>query len=346
MTVQEMKKTAIKAGIFALISMSLVIHRSVTKHIMIADASGVAVDRTSDEGSYSLLVNSDVPKGKEGTLIIPLPGSVTLDNIILEDRYVDHGLSIYIDSHESGFYMDNPIVTDLDLIESARCINQNDTGSVCLDFAFDGIYANESALTDNSTIEISFSDPTEKYDKIVVVDAAGGSSDGSLDTASDGNDPALELSLLLKEISDGDSQSRVKLYFTRLSGEAVDYEVKKKFLSDSKADLYVELSEKDVQAGATDGVSAFYNDDFFLQRLSNARFADIMLKSCGGRGVGSAVGVFADTEDEMLLSCKIPAAKLEFGPGDDTSVIADRNSLRKAAERIYSGIMLSLEEME
>ncbi len=338
MTVQEMKKTAIKAGIFALISMSLVIHRSVTKHIMIADASGVAVDRTSDEGSYTLLVDSNIPKGKEGTLIIPLPGNVTSDNIILEDRYMDHGLSIYIDSHEAGFYMDNPIVTDLDLIDGARCINQNDTGSVRLDFDFDGIYANESALTDSNTIEIRFYDPADKYDKIVVVDAAGGSDAG----ASADNNLPLEISLLLKEISDGDSESTVKLYFTRLSASDVDSETKKEFLSDSKADLYVELSESDVKARSADGVSAFYNDDFFLRRLSNARFADIMLKSCAGRGMGSAVGVFADTEDEMLLASKIPAARLEFGAAAET----DRNSLRKTAEGIYSGIMQSLEEMQ
>ena len=111
---------------------------------------------------------------KENTLIIPLAKSVKSDNIVLEDGYADHELRIYIDSNEEGFYKDNPVVTDLRILESAKCINRNENGSVCLDFGLNGLYANESSLTESGTIEVKFYRPSDKYDRIVVVDCGSG----------------------------------------------------------------------------------------------------------------------------------------------------------------------------
>ena len=160
MTNKEMKKVAIKASVFAIVSISLMLYRSATKHIMITDAAGVQLERGSSENAYTLLVDKNVPQGKSDVLIIPLPKSVSSDNIVLEDSYMDHQLRIYIDSREEGFYKDNAIVTDLDIIEDAVCVAQNDTGSVCLDFDLDNLYANESrggygrsALGDSSFAE-------------------------------------------------------------------------------------------------------------------------------------------------------------------------------------------------
>ncbi len=338
MTASEMKKIAIKACIFTFISMSLIIHRSVTKHIMITDAAGAQIDRSKSDSSYTLLVDAEVPAGKEDTLIIPLPKDVGSDNIILEDRYMEHGLSIYIDSHEAGFYMDNPIVTDISSIVSSVCVNRNDTGSVCLDFTLDGLYANESTLTDISTIEVKFFDPSEKYDKVVVVDA----------DMSGAEDAALELALLLKELADGDAKDNVRFYFTGVAGAEADNEQREALISDLKADLFLELSVGYTSQGEAEGISSYYNDGFFLQRLSNARFADIMLKNCAGRGVGGAIGVYADPEDKALVDCKVPASRLEFvyKAGNGAVGLSDRNSLKRMAEGIYNGIILSLEDME
>ena len=350
MTNADMKKVAVKASVFAVISITLMLYRSATKHIMITDAAGTPVDRGNGHNSYTLLVDDNVPSGKEGSLIIPLPKSVSSDNILLEDRYTDHELHIHVDGREEGFYLDNPVITDLKLLESAVCVNENDTGSVCLEFKLDDLYVNESALTENSTIEVRFFKPKEKYDRIVVVDPfPEGISPADETGGFDKKDITLETALLLKNIADKDSGHSIKLYFTRLSDDEADVQKRKALINDSQADLFVELSVEDVADSAYNGMSSYYNDRYFLRRLSNASFADIVLRSCTAKGAGAALGVFPEKEEELLEDCHIPGARISLGnvSGDqDKDRLNDEAYRSKMAEGIYEGILGAIEVME
>ncbi|MBP3273789.1 MAG: N-acetylmuramoyl-L-alanine amidase [Butyrivibrio sp.] len=350
MTDEEMKKVAIKASVFAAISITLMLQRSATKHIMITDAAGAPVDRGKSDSAYTLLIDDNVPKGKEDALIIPLPKSVSSDNIVLEDRYIDHELSIYIDSREEGFYLDNPVVTSLPLLESAVCINENDTGSVCLDFKLDDLYVNESALTENSTIEVRFFKPKDKFEHVVVVDPAGGGKDtGDLGNGYSEKDVALDTALLLKTAADKDTEHNIKLYFTRLSDMDTSLEKRKALIEDSGADLFVELSCDGVQDEAYNGMAIYYNDKFFLRRLSNAEFADVLLQGYASENTLEVLGVFPEKEDGILGLCPVPAARISLGNvygQQDKDRLSDESYKSKAAEGIYDGILEAFEVME
>lgn len=340
----EMKKTAIKASVFALVSISMMLYRSATKHIMITDAAEAHVSSSGSQISYSVPVSSDVPDGKENTLIIPLDRSVSSDNIVLEDGYIDHELRIYIDSREPNFYRDSPVVTDLDIIESAMCISDDDSGKVCLDFKLDNLYANESSLTDNSTIEVKFFSPKEKYEHIVVVDESleeSGLPEGGLQE----KDVILDVALLLRQLADKDTDNSVKLYFTRLTGEDTSFEKRQALIVDSGADMFVELSVDGSKEGTESCLIAGYNDSFFLRRLSNAEFADIMLRNCALKtGTEGKEIVPAGEEDLLIRDAKIPSVKIEVS--ESAQSLADQGYRKKLAEGIYSGILEAFEVME
>ncbi len=348
---EDMKKVAIKASVFALVSITLMLHRSATKHIMITDAAGAPVARGSSESSYTLLVDKNVPQGKENTLIIPLPKSVSSDNIILEDGYIDHELRIYIDSRDEGFYKDNPVVTDLDILESAVCINQNESGSVCLDFKTDQLYVNVSSLTESSTIEVKFYRPSEKYDHIVVVDpgvsenAAESGADGAL-----GKDSILDTALLLKSMADKDQANSVKVYLTRLSDVEPPREKRLALVEDSQADLFVELSSEGASDQEKSGLSAYYNDKYFIRRLNNGQFGDIMLRNCAVKTGTEAVGLMpVQDEEDVLTAVRIPAARINLGNGslsEDADKLSDEVYKKRLSEGIYSGIFETFEVME
>lgn len=332
MTNKEMKKVAIKASVFAIVSISLMLYRSATKHIMITDAAGVQLERGSSENAYTLLVDKNVPQDKRGVLIIPLPKSVSSDNIVLEDRYMDHQLRIYIDSREEGFYKDNSIVTDLDIIEDAVCVAQNDTGSVCLDFDLDNLYANESTLTESSTIEVRFFRPSEKYDRIVAVDTDAGFS---------------EAALLLKNIASRDQSNDIKFYFTSQTDEDVSMDQRKALVKDCQADLLIGLSADD--SGNDEGLTCYYNDRFFLRRLNNAQFADMVERNCAVASGAQAFGVMPAEEDELLLSSSIPSARLKIGiaaTGDGAQDPAGKTDMNKVAEGVYNAVLEAFEVME
>ena len=336
MTNKEMKKTAIQASVFAAVSIGLMLYRSATKHIMITDAAGTDVYRGDPESSYNLLIDDEMPSGKENTLIIPLSRSVSSDNIILEDDYNHHQLRIYIDSREEGFYLDNAVKTDLDSIESAVCITQNETGSVCLEFTTDDLYVNESSLTDSSTIEVNFYRPHEKYEHVVLIDPAD---EGMpLDTA-----------LMIKELADRDVTGKSKFYFTRLTDTDITVSDRARLLRDSDADIYVELTVSESEDISENGISSFYNDRFFLKKLPNASFADMLLKSCNAASGAETEGVFALDDDLLLMESKVPSAKVSLGyvSGDNDSVLLEDEGYKKRmAEGIYNAVMDAFEIME
>ena len=352
MTNREMKKTAIHATIFALCSIGLMLYRSATKHIMITDAAGTDLYRGDPESAYNLLIEDDLPKGKSNTLVIPLSKSVSSDNIILEDDYRNHRLRIYIDSREEGFYLDNAVMTDLDIITNAVCVNQNDAGSVCLEFTTDELYVNESTLTDVSTLEVNFYKPHEKYEHVVVIDPSAGGSDHGKSVEEEAlyeKEITLDAALMIKELSDRDVSGNTKLYFTRLSDQSITPNERIALLKDSGADLFVELSVSESEYGSANGISAFYNDRYFIRSLTNASFADMLLKSCAKENRCQTVGVFADDEDEMIMNSTVPSANISLGyiTGDsDSKRLRDDNYMKSLAAGIYGAINDAFEVME
>ncbi|WP_026651040.1 N-acetylmuramoyl-L-alanine amidase family protein [Butyrivibrio proteoclasticus] len=333
----EMKRMVVRASVFTVLSIAVMLHRSATKHIMITDAAGTYVDRGSGDDSYNLLISTDTSAGGAGKLIIPLPKTVSSDNIVLEDKYVDHELCIYVDSREEGFYKDNAITTDLDILESAVCITQNDTGSVCLDFKLDSLYASESTLTDNSTIEVTFSKPSDKYDHIVVVDAASD------------KDIPLDIVLSLKELTDRIDDPSTKFYFTRLDGRNIDDEKRLALINDSGADLVVKIDTDVSTDKSVNGIYVYYNGVFFIRNLNNAQFADLLLQNCGKRTENSMLGMFESDETDLLLSrSTVPTARISAGyisGNEDYGKMTDPTYCKRMAEGIFEAIKAGFAEL-
>ena len=347
---KEMKKMAIKASVFALISISVMLHRAATKQIMITDAAVAPVDVEVSESTYPMLVDRKVPVGKENTLIIPLSKSVHSDNIVLEDVYADHELKIYIDSLEPDFYKSNPVRTDLNILKSATCTAANASGKVCLSFKLDGLYANESSLAESNTIEVKFYAPSDRYDHIVVVDSRAGGNDNGVATSSlSEKDVTLKTALLLKSIADNDSENGIKFYFTRLSDLSVDQEERIGLISESGADLVVEISVEAAKSSKISGLSAYYNDIFFKRTLTNADLADKLLRNCALKTGAQGLGIYPMGDMDFLLKeSVVPSARLVIGylPGDsDMDRLSSEAYMKKVAEGIYAGILEAYEVM-
>ncbi|MBO6240849.1 MAG: hypothetical protein J6O61_08470 [Butyrivibrio sp.] len=325
---KQMKKVAIKAGIFGVLSITVMLQRAATKHILITDAAGTHIDRKSTADSYNILIDQNASKGQVGKLIIPLSKTVGSDDIVLEDRYIDHELKIYIDSREEGFYLENAIITDLNILKSAVCITENDSGSVCLDFVLNDLYASSSSLTENSTIEVEFAKPSEMYDYTVVFDPAGA---GDYDSAS-----AIDIALELKEIAAKDKENNLKIYFTGLGTEPASDERKSKLLKETAADLVIALNSRISDEQGSDIVSAYYNSQFFLRGMNNAEFADLTERSVATKIGAIASGVYeADEDDVLLKEATVPAARIcvEYDNSSDD---------KKIAEGLYDAIIQAL----
>lgn len=354
MTNADLKKFLVRSTVFSVISITLILHRAATKHIMITDAAGVNIDRGGSEESYKLLVDRNVSANQAGKLIIPLSKSVGSDDIVLEDKYMDHELLIYIDSREEGFYKDNAVKTDLDIIEGATCIAENDTGAVCLDFKLDGLYANHSSLTETGNIEVEFFKPAEGYDRIVVVDPSGadtgtGTGFGALSE----KEVSLDVAMELKGIAERDEENKVKFYYTRISDVNFEKEVATedvlRLMEETGADMLVGIGTRAGEDSTSNGIVTTYNDSFYIRRLNNAELCNIMEKNCVMKSGSDALGMEPSTEqDEVLQNSTIPSCRVLVGNlnGDrDKELLADSAYKNKLAMGIYQGIQEAFEEM-
>ena len=354
MTNADLKKFLIKSTVFSVISITLILHRAATKHIMITDAAGVNIDRGGSEESYKLLVDRNVSDNQSGKLIIPLSKSVGSDDIVLEDKYMDHELLIYIDSREEGFYKDNAVKTDLDIIEGADCIAENDTGAVCLNFKLDGLYANHSSLTETGNIEVEFFKPSEGYDRIVIVDPSmGDGSRGPGFGALSEREVTLDVAMELKGIAERDEENKVKFYYTRISDSDNDKEIATedvlRLVDETGADMLVGIGTRTDSDGTSDGIMTTYNDSFYIRRLSNAELGNIMEKNCVTKSGSDALGMEASSEqDEVLLGSTIPSCRVLIGNLDgsrDKELLSDGTYKNKLAMGIYQGVLEAFEEM-
>ena len=346
---EEMRRVAVKAGVFGVLSIALMLHRSATKHILISDAAETHVIGNDRGESFNLLIKDCENENQKGKLIIPLAKSVSSDNIMLEDRYADHELLIYIDGREAGFYYDNAIISGTDAVDSAVCYTENDSGSVCLAFELDDFYVNESSLTENSTIEVEFFKPKEKYDKIVVIDPETDAASGSDGVVSE-KDVTLDVALRLRKIAEKDEENKIKFFFTHMTDRDVTGEEKVNLIKESCADMTVGIATAESSDADRGGIESYYNGTFFIRDLSNVRFADLVERGCSGKTGNTALGIYeCDEDDTLLQNSGVPSAKVCVGyitGKEDAEKLANGSYRQKAAEGIYQAILDGFKEME
>ena len=337
----ELKKVAAKALVFTLISMGFMLHRAATRHVTETYAAEISGGSGNASAPYALELSRQMPPEKENTLIIPVAKGVSSDKVALEDRYSQHELRIYIDGSEAGFYKNNPVVTDLDILTEANCTEQTGDGKTCLSFELDGLYANESTFTDTGAIEVKFFKPSEKYSRIVVVDPEYGVT---------GKDIMYETALLLKDMAEKDAGNGVKIYFTRGENELVDSDKALELIEETQADLFLQMEIASSGNSVKNGMTAYYNDSFFNRELTNAGFAGIMLKNCITKAGEQALAILPMEEEDLLLKeAKIPAVRLICGyinAAEDVNRLSDKNYEKKVAAGLYDGILEAFEVME
>lgn len=343
------KKTAIAASVYAVLALSVMFYRAGTKRIIIADAAENDYYSETTLDSYSLRARQPMGAEEEGALIIPLPGGVHSENVRLENRYIEHRIVLFIDAKDVAFYQTNPLVADIDNLESAICIPQNEEGEVALVFQLDGLYESFSELTDNSIV-IRFADPKDIYEHIVVVDPLqGGEFLGACSDNIVEKDVNLNIALELKKLTDEDADESFKIFFTRTSDVYRDDELKLDFIEETGADMYIQLTA-DSDLEVSEGVASYYNSTYFIRNFGNLDFANTIESNVVATASANARGL-AELEDEtsIIKDVKIPATVLSVGnvmQESDAKRLGDSKYISKVAQGIYNGIILSIAKMD
>jgi N-acetylmuramoyl-L-alanine amidase len=279
---------------------------------------------------------------------IPLERGTAADRIMVENRYMDKELWIYVrrngeEQHGEGslaeFYGSAVLTGDTSSILSGTYEIQED--GVVLKIGLTRLFEYRNLLEDGF-LKIEWADPKERYERIVVIDpGCGGEEAGVTAHGLAEKDVVLQIARKLKEKLD---RMDVKAYYTRMEDVAVSWEERAQIANETAADLFVSIrAAGDESRPERYGVGCFYNGKYFLPGFGNVELADRLEYQVVSAVSGKADGLWESGRESLLSLLEVPAAQIYVG---FLTNARENGLLGRAAyqEKIADGIAAAIEE--
>ena len=342
-----MKKTTVLVCLFSVIALGLIIGLSTTKVVTITEVAQDEVVRTGDEidpqASSADPENALAFDTETATdyLCIPLPEGSKAEEITIENHYMDQELYVLIQNVQESFYAEHALMGNRTGVE-AGFYHETEDG-VALVFELTQVYEYRTVF-ENNELYISFLNPREIYNRIVVIDP----SCGGLDRGEEGNgviekELTLQIAKKLKEKLD---ESKIKAYYTRMDDVNPDAEQRVELANEVKADMYIEISVDSREEEAVYGVSTVYNDQYFIPGFGSVELADLLERELASEIKTKALGLEKASEESKLRYATVPAAEVRVGclsTKQEAILLKREDYIEKIANGIYNAIISSYE---
>lgn len=206
--------------------------------------------------------------------------------------------------------------------------------SILLKFNAEKIFSYE-IYQDTDYVYITFRNPKDVYDKIVVVDAGhGGKDTGTYARTGDWDEKDFNLDFA-KKVEESWNHENIKLYFSRLQDIRVTLMNRVDFANNLQADLFISLHCNSTDENAGNGLEVLYKSNAYKEDSQNfAQKCLEKLTECTGfsnRGVLDGNSIYIIRESNM------PTVLLELGflsDSGDLNYLSDEENRKKMAETI------------
>lgn len=345
-----MRGMTIFSGVLCLIAMGVILYLSDNKVITI---SNVAQDEVQGQRTQGQTDQTDAEAeehvltfvlGEADTsyLRIPLPAKCGAENITIENHYMDKQLCIIIKGAQQDFYASNAISGNRQMIKQGLYEEQSD--GIKLVFYLEGIFEYRSIL-ENNDLYISFLNPKEVYDKIVVIDpACGGVNAGYTAEGLSEKEINLGVARKLKEKLD---KTDIKAYYTRMDDVNPAEEDRVQLANEIRADMYIRIQTDAGEDSSVYGTTTVYNGDYFIPGFGSVELADALEREVVTSIKGKALGLReAGAEEYVIRNATVPAAAVKVGcitNKQEAMLLAREEYQEKIAEGIYQAILASYE---
>lgn len=309
------------------ISMAVMLMTASSKVIVIADAgqeqTATVADNTQERlPGGALLLERDSKALRQ--LTIPLEVGIKAENVVMENRYVERELWIYIKQAQYSFYEENAIVGDIAWVQGARYEAQED--GVILKLIMSDVMEYHSTL-ENGSLKLALSYPWELYEYIVVIDPVGDEITGQV------------AKLLQKEIS----SPKIKAYYTRTEDVKISADKRLKLIEAVGADLYLQLGlSENPEDSSVYGIQTFYNDEYFIPGFGNIQWADLITRKVTIAASNLAIGLQPAEGVGLLSLLKISGAQVNLGfvtNSQEAALLQQESYQQKLAQGIAEAIL-------
>lgn len=295
-----------------------------------------------EEGMQRLTFSEDA--SDTSYLRIPLPGEMKASDITIENYYMDQELWILLDGGEGGFYEENAISGNQEMIRDG--IYEEQEEGLRLRFKLTGIFEYRSIL-ENQELYISFLSPREAYEQIVVIDPACGGSHTGL---TQGELVEKEINLAIAEkLREKLDKTDIKAYYTRVDDVNPGQESRVRLANETRADLYIRIELDENEDSGVYGTTVVYNEDFFIPGFGSPELAKLLEEEVVDSVKGKGLGLRGARESETALrQALVPAVSLKAGcaTNKQEAILLTREDYQeKIAQGIYNAILKAYREM-
>lgn len=342
-----MKRTAVLVCLFSMMTLGLIIGLSTTKLVTITEVAqdevvgtgNTIVPQTSSADSENALA-FDTETATD-YLCIPLPEGSKAEEITIENHYMDRELYVLIRNAQKSFYAEHALTGNRAGIDVGFYHETED--GVALIFALTQVYEYRTVF-ENNELYISFLNPREIYNQIVVIDpSCGGLDRGSVENDVVEKELTLQIAGKLKEKLD---ESGIKAYYTRMDDVNPAAEQRVALANEVKADMYIAISVDRREEEEVYGVSTIYNDQYFIPGFGSVELADLLEKELASEIKTKALGLEKASGESKLRFATVPAAEVRVGclSNKQEAILLKREDyIEKIANGIYNAIISSYE---
>lgn len=327
----ERKNRSLSYGLWALLccaAMTVMVVFASNKAIVIADggalqAEGMGENGEQDSETPEIPLTVEYAPEPSGKFCISLPKSIRAENIGLENRYTSRELWLYIGLEDTDFFAQHPITGDTGEIQEAS-LREGDRG-VIIRLKMQRILEYRCTL-ENNMLVITFENPRDRYEHIVVLNPRGG-------------ECVLSVARLVQDKLESEAGGmRIYLIRSESAEECLA------LIDGVQADVYVEINVREDEAPEDSyGILGYYNGDYFIPGPGNVELADMLTKEVTMSSCNRAQGLLEADEDSLLKQLSIPGAALSIGcwTNPEERYLLEQESYR---EKLAEGILQGLEE--
>lgn len=242
-------------------------------------------------------------------LSIPLESGIKADRVMVENRYMEKELWIYIKKGDRAFYREHVISGDIAVVQSG--IHEVQGEDIVLKIQMDNVFEYRSTLEEGH-LYVEYLPPGEVYDRIIVIDpGCGGDESGFTVDGYAEKELTLEIAGRLKKKLD---KTDIKVYYTRVEDIGVTPEERAEIANLISADMFISIGAAgDVEAPEKYGISCLYNHLYFIPGLGNPELADLLERQVVTAVSGRAEGLVEAQDGSVLSLLKVPGVQLQAG---------------------------------
>lgn len=283
----------------------------------------------------------------EGKLKLELPEDVITSTVSIKSDLLTQMVYISFPTECLDYFSNYSLQGSSDYIASISYYNEDGKGVMAMQMS--QLYEIEKEIKDQS-VYLSFIDPHDIYDKVIVVDAGHGtgSKGGASMAGVDEAELNLEIVLKLKKLLD-ECDMNIGVYYTRLDEGDVSLQARAQLANAANADLFISVHNNAYTSNAwsyINGTSVLYSQSDDSEHNSQ-HFAEICLDHLVSTLGSNRRGLVEGDSKYIIRTAECPVALVEIGymtnKKEFNKLISDEYQ-QKAAQAIYDSIMQAFEE--